>query len=132
MKKLLLIFCTAISVFAHAQLTSQQQAALQQAEKNMTPAQRRQVEQAVGLNLLSGLMTDPDVVIKNVNQNKASAEDKMALMKRIQAHQNNPSYFQTPQGKADLKAMQSQYSQVGGNIANASNIYKKFRSRYCR
>ena len=79
---------------------------------------------ATGLDILGLLMTDRNLAMQNINQNTANAQEKMAWAKRLQAHMNDPAYFKTAQGKADLQQMQSSYQQIGGNIANSSTATK--------
>lgn len=70
------------------------------------------------LNLLSGFATNMNTTIKNTNQNIAGAQQQMAWAKRLQAHQNDPAYFKTVQGKKDMQQMQTLQQQIGGNIKN--------------
>lgn len=77
------------------------------------------------LNLLFDLMGgNPNLAIQNANQNIANSQDQMAFAKRMQAHMNDPNYFKTAQGKADLQRMQSMNQQIGGNIVNSSSTTK--------
>ncbi len=82
------------------------------------------MDAATGLDVLSNLMADQNIATKNINQNISDAQDQMAFAKRLQAHMNDPAYFKTAQGKADLQRMQSFNQQIGGNIANSSSTTK--------
>ncbi len=50
--------------------------------------------------------------------NIADAEDQKAWAERMQAHRNDPAYFKTPQGQADVKRMQKLRQELGSNIDN--------------
>jgi hypothetical protein len=77
-----------------------------------------------GLDILSNLMADQNIATQNSNQNIANSQDQMDFAKRLQAHMNDPAYFKTAQGKADLQRMQSFNQQVGGNMVNSSSTTK--------
>ncbi|HVT84371.1 MAG TPA: hypothetical protein VHD35_04170, partial [Chitinophagaceae bacterium] len=77
-----------------------------------------------GLDILSNLMADQNIATQNINQNISNEQDQMAFAKRLQAHMNDPAYFKTAQGKADLQRMQSFNQQSGGNIVNSSSTTK--------
>jgi hypothetical protein len=70
------------------------------------------------LNLLSGFASNINTTMQNTNRNIASAQQKMEWAKRMQAHQNDPAYFKTAQGKKDMEQMQALQQQLGGNIKN--------------
>mgnify|MGYP001552184701 FL=1 len=36
----------------------------------------------------------------------------------MQAHENDPAYFKTAQGKKDMQQMQARQQQIGGNVKN--------------
>jgi hypothetical protein len=70
------------------------------------------------LNLLSGFASDVNNTIQNANQNITDAQQKMEWAKRMQAHENDPNYFKTAQGKKDMQQMQALQQQLGSNIKN--------------
>lgn len=70
------------------------------------------------LNLLSGFASDINTTIQNTNQNIANAQQKIAWAKRMQAHQNDPAYYKTAQGKKDMQQMQALQQQLGSNVKN--------------
>lgn len=77
-----------------------------------------------GLDILTKLMADPNLAKQNINKNIANGQDQMSFAKQLQAHMNDPAYFKTAKGKADLQRMQSFNQQVGGNIVNSSSTTK--------
>lgn len=80
---------------------------------------------ATGLDLLPSLMGDQNIARTNNMQNLANANDQKAFAERMRARMNNdPAYFKTAQGKADLQRMASFNQQVGGNIENSSSATK--------
>lgn len=56
--------------------------------------------------------------IQTQKNNIADAEDQKAWAERMQAHRNDPAYFKTPQGQADVKRMQKLQQELGGNISD--------------
>lgn len=82
------------------------------------------MDAVTGLDILSNLMADQNIATQNINQNISNEQDQMAFAKRLQAHMNDPAYFKTAQGKADLQRMQSFNQQSGGNIVNSSSTTK--------
>lgn len=79
------------------------------------------------LDLLSGFASDINTTMQNVNQNIADAQQKMEWAKRMQAHQNDPNYYKSAQGKKDMLKMQTLQQQVGRNIKNESNTTADIR-----
>ncbi len=57
----------------------------------------------------------PTQVIQNASTNIANSSDLIEFSKRMMAHQNDPAYFKTAQGKADLQRMQAMQKQLGNN-----------------
>lgn len=90
------------------------------------------MDNMTNLNVLTGLMVDPQLIMQNVNQNITNAKDKMAFAQRLQAHENDPAYFKTAQGKADLQRAQASYQQLGGNITNTSDATKNSDAEIAR
>ncbi|MBS1655171.1 MAG: hypothetical protein JSU05_10020, partial [Bacteroidetes bacterium] len=82
------------------------------------------MDAVTGLDILSNLMADQNIATQNINQNISNEQDQMAFAKRLQAHMNDPAYFKTAQGKADLQRMQSFNQQSGSNIVNSSSTTK--------
>jgi hypothetical protein len=56
--------------------------------------------------------------IQTMKSNLADMSDQKAWAERMQAHRNDPAYFKTAQGKADLQRMQKLRQELGGNISN--------------
>lgn len=79
------------------------------------------------LNLLNYLVAADQgkLAIQNANQNISNAQDKMDFAKQLQAHLNDPNYFKTQQGQADLQKAMSMQEQMGGNIGNISDQTKQ-------
>jgi len=48
-----------------------------------------------------------------IQESAAKAEQDMGFLKRVQANQNNPAYFQTAQGKADMQQLQKMSQETG-------------------
>ncbi|HET7117052.1 MAG TPA: hypothetical protein VFI29_11205 [Hanamia sp.] len=81
---------------------------------------------ATNLNLLNYLIgTNPENAIQNAHQNLSDAQSQLDFAKRMEAHENDPNYFKTAQGKADLQKAMAFQKQIGGNIANISNQTKQ-------
>lgn len=55
-------------------------------------------------------------VMSNVARNADSAGKQMEMAEKMQAHMNDPAYFQTPEGKKVLQEFLSMQQQVGSNI----------------
>jgi hypothetical protein len=56
--------------------------------------------------------------IQTLRNNVADANDQKAWAERMQAHKNDPAYFKTAQGQADVQRMQKLQQELGGNISN--------------
>jgi hypothetical protein len=56
--------------------------------------------------------------IQTQQTNLTDEQDEEAWAKRMQAHQGDPAYFKTTQGKADVERMQKLQQELGGNISN--------------
>lgn len=84
------------------------------------------------LNLVSELASDMRRTMQNTGENIANAQEQMAWAKRLQAHEHDPAYFKTAQGKKDLQQMQALQQQVGDNIKNASSATKNMEADIAR
>jgi hypothetical protein len=56
--------------------------------------------------------------IQTQQTNLTDEQDEEAWARRMQAHQGDPAYFKTTQGKADVERMQKLQQELGGNISN--------------
>jgi len=90
---------------------------------------------ATELELIAGIRRmDIAATIANANRNIAGAEDMKDMAERMQAHEKDPGYFKTKQGKADLQKLMALRQKIGGNMSNTSaqtkNINAKINSQY--
>lgn len=84
---------------------------------------------ATELNLISSInRMNIGKTIDNTRQNIVNSDEMLDFAKRIQAHQNDPGYFQTKQGKADMEKLMSLRKQVGENITNTSSQSKEMNA----
>ena len=81
------------------------------------------------LNLISSInRMNIKNTMDNTNQNLVNSNEMLDFSKRMQAHKNDPNYFKTKQGKADLQKLMSLRKQVGENITNTSSQTKKINA----
>jgi hypothetical protein len=89
------------------------------------------VADAVGKPYAMDASTDLDIlqyfgqqqVLNNTGQNLGKSNDLLIFMRRMQAHQHDPAYFKSPQGKADLQRMAAFQKQSG----SGANMPKNFQ-----
>lgn len=62
-------------------------------------------------------------VLNNTGQNLGKSNDLLIFMRRMQAHQHDPAYFNTPQGRADMQRMAAFQKQSG----SGGNMPKNFK-----
>lgn len=62
--------------------------------------------------------------LDNTRQNLKKSDDLLIFMRRMQAHQHDPAYFNTPQGKADMQRMAS-FQKQSGSSANMPKNFKQ-------
>ncbi|HVV54251.1 MAG TPA: hypothetical protein VHC47_02935 [Mucilaginibacter sp.] len=61
-------------------------------------------------------------VMNDFSENMSNGQDIIAFARRMQAHEHDPNYFKTAQGKADLKQMQTLQKKMGYNGAMPQNM----------
>ncbi len=68
-------------------------------------------------------------VIQTQQTNVTDDQDEIAWARRMQAHQGDPAYFKTTQGKADVERMQKLQQELGGNISNQDPMSKQLAAQ---
>lgn len=87
---------------------------------------------AVGKPYAMDASTDLDIlqyfgeqqVLNNTGENLGKSNDLLIFMRRMQAHQHDPAYFNTPQGKADMQRM-SAFQRQSGSDGNMPKNFKQ-------
>lgn len=81
------------------------------------------------LNLIASYnRTNINNTMDNVDRNTDNSGDMMVFAKRMQAHENDPNYFKTKQGRADMQKLMALRKKVGGNISGTSALTQKLNN----